>query len=587
MKTALSIFIFLFAFSGLQLDAQTGKKKGKVTTYYEKGKKESSGKVKNYKKQGTWKYWDEQGNLVKTIQFTNDQKNGLYTEYFKDGKISTQGNYQADLKTGTWTSYYQGGKKSSELNYANNQFNGLEQWWYEDGNLREQSTYENGVIVSRYTWYYGGKKKAIETYKNGLAEGTWRLYPDPADSHDTLPASVDEYSGGKRTGVHRSYANGRLSDEIHYQNDKLDGEYKKWDNTGNLGVSENYKGGVRDGLCRYFNRGKLIREATYSNGKINGTEKEYYNGSEPTRISWYYQGRLDSVYTYFSNGKPETTRVYRYLPGFVRTEEFSVYTEYDSTGHKLLRGGYHFEAKNGMWTTFYPDGKIKSETPYDSGKIKGTYKKWYANGKPLIEMECDGNTVVAPPKIWDEKGKLLKPGSKQYQELLDSSKPGEVYNDPNQYHLNRTQLLTDRIKVEPPPVQDDAPPPLHQVDEVLPSQQQNVQGEEEPEQVFTYVEEQPEFPGGNDSLQAFLKRNIHYPQMEKEMQKQGTVFVTFVVENDGSITDVKVAKEVPGAPGLSKEAVRVVSSMPKWKPGKMNGRAVRVQYTMPVKFVLQ
>jgi len=95
-----------------------------------------------------------------------------------------------------------------------------------------------------------------------------------------------------------------------------------------------------------------------------------------------------------------------------------------------------------------------------------------------------------------------------------------------------------------------------------------------------------EFPGGQDSLNSYLRRNIKYPQVEKEEGKQGTVYISFVVRKDGSITDVKVMKEVPGAPGFTKEATRVIKAMPTWKPGKMNGRAVNTQMTIPIRFVL-
>jgi protein TonB len=106
------------------------------------------------------------------------------------------------------------------------------------------------------------------------------------------------------------------------------------------------------------------------------------------------------------------------------------------------------------------------------------------------------------------------------------------------------------------------------------------------EEIFTFVEQQPEFPGGQDSLMSYLRRNIKYPQMEKEQNKQGTVYISFVIHKDGTISNVKALKEVAGAPGLTKEAIRVVNAMPIWTPGKMNGRPVNVQYTIPIRFVL-
>ena len=103
--------------------------------------------------------------------------------------------------------------------------------------------------------------------------------------------------------------------------------------------------------------------------------------------------------------------------------------------------------------------------------------------------------------------------------------------------------------------------------------------------VFEVVEEMPSFPGGSAALMSYLSSNTKYPVVAQENGVQGRVIVSFVVERDGSISDVKVARSVD--PSLDREAQRVVKSMPKWKPGKQNGSAVRVKYTVPVVFRLQ
>ena len=108
---------------------------------------------------------------------------------------------------------------------------------------------------------------------------------------------------------------------------------------------------------------------------------------------------------------------------------------------------------------------------------------------------------------------------------------------------------------------------------------------EEETKVFDVVEQMPSFPGGPSALMQYLSSNIKYPVVAEENGVQGRVVCTFVVERDGSITDVRVIRSVD--PSLDKEAVRVVKSMPKWIPGKQNGSAVRVKYTVPVTFRLQ
>lgn len=104
------------------------------------------------------------------------------------------------------------------------------------------------------------------------------------------------------------------------------------------------------------------------------------------------------------------------------------------------------------------------------------------------------------------------------------------------------------------------------------------------ERLFDVVEEMPMFPGGNAALMDFLANNIKYPQVAEENGIQGRVVLTFTVEPDGSLTEVKVVRGVDIA--LDKEAIRVVKSMPKWIPGKVGGQPVAVKYTLPITFHL-
>lgn len=111
--------------------------------------------------------------------------------------------------------------------------------------------------------------------------------------------------------------------------------------------------------------------------------------------------------------------------------------------------------------------------------------------------------------------------------------------------------------------------------------------EEEPEEqtIFEVVEHMPDFPGGQAALMQYLAKNIKYPTIAQENGTQGRVIVQFVVNRDGSIVDARVVRSVD--PYLDKEALRVINSMPKWKPGMQRGKPVRVKYTVPVMFRLQ
>lgn len=105
------------------------------------------------------------------------------------------------------------------------------------------------------------------------------------------------------------------------------------------------------------------------------------------------------------------------------------------------------------------------------------------------------------------------------------------------------------------------------------------------EEIFTIVEKMPEFPGGTEKLFKYLGQNIEYPPMAKDAGIKGKVYVTFVVDKDGSIADVKVLRGIGG--GCDEEAIRVVKGMPRWHPGKQRGKSVRVQYNLPINFILK
>ena len=110
--------------------------------------------------------------------------------------------------------------------------------------------------------------------------------------------------------------------------------------------------------------------------------------------------------------------------------------------------------------------------------------------------------------------------------------------------------------------------------------------EEEEDQIFVIVENNPEFPGGQQAMMKYIAENIKYPVIAMENGIQGRVICQFVVEKDGKPSNIQVVR-TSGDASLDKEAVRVISSMPKWKPGMQQGKAVRVTFTLPVSFRLQ
>ncbi|MBL7704873.1 MAG: energy transducer TonB [Taibaiella sp.] len=116
----------------------------------------------------------------------------------------------------------------------------------------------------------------------------------------------------------------------------------------------------------------------------------------------------------------------------------------------------------------------------------------------------------------------------------------------------------------------DAPPPP------------KVQAAPPREEVFVHVEEMPSFPGGSDKMYAFLQKHKKYPQKAPDSELEGKVFVGFIIKSDGSIENIEIKRSL--SPSHDAEAIRLIKMMPKWIPGKQNGRAVNCWYTLPIDF---
>ena len=112
----------------------------------------------------------------------------------------------------------------------------------------------------------------------------------------------------------------------------------------------------------------------------------------------------------------------------------------------------------------------------------------------------------------------------------------------------------------------------------------HVEEAQAPNEPLTIVEQMPEFPGGKDALIAYISKNLNYPEQAVEEGIEGVVYVSFVVEEDGKISNAKVLRGIGG--GCDEEALRVVQRMPNWTPGKQRGEALRVKYNLPIRYKL-
>ena len=170
------------------------------------------------------------------------------------------------------------------------------------------------------------------------------------------------------------------------------------------------------------------------------------------------------------------------------------------------------------------------------------------------------------------------------EEMVEITKQEEPKPQPVEMPKTTTQLEIVEDDVEVEDIEINAEMDQNEVVEeyVAPEIEEEEVVEQE---IFQIVEEMPSYPGGEAKLFEYIKKNMKYPQIARESGIKGRVFVSFVVEPDGSVSNVKVLRGIGG--GCDEEAMRVVKAMPKWKPGKQRGKAVRVSYMLPVNFQLQ
>ena len=186
--------------------------------------------------------------------------------------------------------------------------------------------------------------------------------------------------------------------------------------------------------------------------------------------------------------------------------------------------------------------------------------------KPILKEEVLQSVKVTELAIVEDEKVKKEDEIKTIEELKETETAfGQKDNKEGTEDRNVTKTLKNEVVVETKP--------------------EPVKQKEEPEKVFTSVEQMPQFPGGDAALMKYLSSHIQYPAMAAENNVQGKVILQFVVEKDGKVGEVKVARSVDK--DLDKEAIRVVKSLPKFTPGRQNGQAVRVWYTLPVTFKLQ
>ncbi|MCX6295608.1 MAG: TonB family protein, partial [Bacteroidetes bacterium] len=265
--------------------------------------------------------------------------------------------------------------------------------------------------------------------------------------------------------------------------------------------------------------------AKYSRKGAVYEEGSFLNGkNDGVWIYYYPTGELNSKIN-FKNGEKNGEGVYYYKDGTISQ-----------------KGQFVIGEKSGMWMAYDEKGAIASELNYNSNKLDGD-ARYYEKGKLVCSGKHNKGVRIFVWKFYNAKGK-----------------------ETSVYDYGYTFVSSKDTPPQPPSVND------------------VVKVSESP---LAIVDIMPVFPGGENMMMEFIQKNIVYPQKEKESAIQGIVYVSFVVDNLGEISNVKILRGVPGGAGCDQEAKRIVEIMPRWTPGMQNGRPVPVSFNLPIKYKLR
>lgn len=296
---------------------------------------------------------------------------------------------------------------------------------------------------------------------------------------------------------------------------------------------------------------------------MSGTYTE--NGSKTGRfISYYPSGKLQSEGSFVNNLRDGIWKYY-YENGNIEHEvnftptSFTPINAYDSTGQKILSEG------TGKWHFEYKWFKV-----FDSFIVEGNY----IDGKKEGEWICKVYNTLFYREIY-KRDNFIKGEVRQDGQLLELSEP--VNNKamlPYKFEITETLTYTASVSKKDYPflgfLPDEKPASADSLDQAS------------DKQVFYAVEEHAEFPGGTAAMFKFIMKNLKYPKDAWAKGIEGKVFVKFIVDKEGNVSNVEIMKGL--SPSTDKEAIRLVSSFPKWSPGRQNGRAVKSQFILPIPF---
>lgn len=463
-------------------------------------------------------------------QYKNDSRSGFWKFIGYNDTLQQTGFYLDGYKDSVWKFYYSDGTLSCDMSYKAGKKDGLFKGYYKNGNVSFEINYLDNKRQGVATDYYeNGKVSETETFIDDTLNGLSKRY------YESGALKEQKYKRGNvRDSIYLFYyEDGTLWEHIIYKNGS---PY-------NIIAYNSAEGKAIDcctlkdgsGIMRFFDKeGRMTDETTYLNSKKNGYSKDIDKGKVLEEGNYLNDKKEGIWLTNYITGELNSKINYK---NDDKNGEAIYYFKNESISQK---GMFVKDMKSGFWVTYNEKGDIISELNFIDDVLNGE-AKYYADGKLQRVGKYNKGVKIYIWTEYDSKGKEVSANDYGY-----------------------TFVNKDDIKKNIPD------PPVYNSEVTL-----------------SIVERMPSFPGGEKMMMEFIQKNIAYPQLEKESGIQGTVYVTFVIDNVGEINSVRILRGVTGGVGLDNEAKRIVEIMPRWTPGMQNGRPVSVQFNLPIKYRLR
>ena len=511
-------------------------------------------------------------------------RNGKYTEKYVNGSVKVEGRYKKGVKHGEWVWYHTNGKVERKETYMNGKLEGASVTFGPGGTLLSKIKFRDGVNHGEYIGGTGDGKRAEGSYKNDKPDSLWRYY----FLFNNKLAEEGMMKDGLKEGLWKQWdKNGNIVEEVHYKEDKRHGPATIYFFDGSIQMQVNFKNNLPHGPYKEYRQKEVYEEGAYLDGSKHGAFTRYWQSTDKLNPDVYKQagqyekGLMHGKYEIYKNDKLHMT------------------------------GEFMHDRKDGKETVYYDNGQVKRETIYKQGLVEGIEKFYYPSGKPEAQKSFVKDKPAGKWTEWYEDGKLRAEaeygnlGWKQKEtryypsgkiKYMEVHTKGMLRHEATSYYPNgqksshKIYQEGDLVKViewdeKGKKIKEEDKKPYNDYDDVIVPPPGAVVESVEEDQVYTVVQEMPEFVGGD--ILAHVNKNAVYPKEEMEKGISGTVWVEFIASKDGTVQNARIVKSPPNAPGLEKEALRVVNSIPSFKPGKQAGRPVSVRYTVPVRFSLK